>query len=468
MIYKKNIKKHRKSGVSDIVANILILSITVTLFSTLFYWVGTLPVPTPSVSTTFVANVIPTVNNQYIKEITITDLGGSPLYNSGTIIYISYQKTPQYNQEYSLSQGLSYLTSYNNVWLPGMVWKINLGNENIPYTNQVTINIVDTSKNVLVWSNTIPTLIVTLPPVIKAEGTLPGRVVVSSQFQVWAQVVDFNSPIAGVYVTIKSLNINNQPMSFSNSLMEYLSQTIKAPSSPGNFTVLISAYNVNGQESVAYFTVSVVLQFTGQAQLQWGTISTNWEPILLDALASYGAGYGPLYFTTGSQPGISTGGSNNITGISLTISGVDLLTNLNWGFVSSGVALDVYFLMTGIIINVGSAPAYFVNISISTSTFSFADYAYRNYVSVYNYYQSDSFVAPYGRIYFATTIELFIQWDRDTCPPHPPHPPHPDEYSWLISTITINYDVYNAAGAFVQAPAITESPYIWGAWLNGC
>ncbi|MGC8581815.1 MAG: type IV pilin [Thermoplasmata archaeon] len=463
MIYKKNIKRRGKSGVSDIVANILILSITVTLFSTLFYWVGTLPTPTQSVSTNFVADVIPTVNNQYIKEITITDLGGSPLYNSGTIIYISYQKTPQYNQEYTLSQGLSYLTSYNNVWLPGMVWEINLVNKNIPYTNQVTINIVDTSKNTLVWSNTIPTLIVSLPPVIKAEGTLPGRVVVSSQFQVWAQVVDFNSPISGVYVTIKTLNINNQPMSFSNSLMEYISQTIKAPSSPENFTVLISAYNVNGQESVAYFTVSVVLQFTGQAQLQWGTISTDWKPYLLDALASYGAGYGPLYFTTGSQPGISTGGSNNITGISLTISGVDLLTNLNSGFVTSGVALDIYFLMTGIIINVGSAPAYFVNISISTSTYSFADYAYRNYASAYNYYQSDSFVAPYGRIYFATTIELFIQWDRDTCPPGPP-----DEYSWLISSITINYDVYNAAGAFVQAPAITESPYIWGAWLNGC
>jgi len=255
------ISKYKKSkirGVSDIIGNILILSITVTLFSTLFYWVGTLPAPTPSVSTQFTASII--TNGNTITQIQITDLGGSTLYNSSTIIFISYQISPQYNHNYYISSGLSQNPNYNGVWLPGMVWSVNT---NVPSSvsgvpQVVTISIVDTSKNQLVWNNQYPLSSTNMPPVINSEGTIPNMPISwGSAFQVWASVYE---PQSGVTTTSVTLSIPtfgvNQGMSpsqliwISNVISVYPSNYISTASA------WITATNSNGQSSTVILTIN--------------------------------------------------------------------------------------------------------------------------------------------------------------------------------------------------------------------
>ncbi|MGC8726304.1 MAG: type IV pilin [Thermoplasmata archaeon] len=255
--------RNRRKGVSDIIGNILILSITVTLFSTLFYWVGTLPAPTPSVSTQFTASII--TNSNTITEIQITDLGGSPLYNSSTIIYISYQLSPQNNKNYYISSGMLGNPNYNGVWLPGMVWSIttNVPSEVSGSSQVVTINIVDVSKNQLVWSNQYPLYASNLPPIINAEGTIPNMPIQwGESFQVWASVYEPQRgvTITSVVLSIPLFGVNAANMGFDNTHYIWISSSITTyPTSYiSSASASITATNSNGQQS----SIVLTIQFT--------------------------------------------------------------------------------------------------------------------------------------------------------------------------------------------------------------
>jgi FlaG/FlaF family flagellin (archaellin) len=253
--------KRGNKGVSDIVGNILILAITVTLFSTLFYWVGTLPSPTPSVSTQFTASIITT--GSQISEITITDLGGSPLYNASTIIYISYQMSPQYNREYYVSSGLSGTSNYNGVWLPGMIWSVST---NVPASvngqpQVVTISIIDSSKNQLVWNNQYPISNANLPPQITSEGTLPNQPILwGEEFQVWARISELQTgvTIKSVVLSIPFFGISNLNMPFDNNQLFNISPVISSYNPyTQNVSAWITATNSNSQST----TVTFIIQF---------------------------------------------------------------------------------------------------------------------------------------------------------------------------------------------------------------
>jgi FlaG/FlaF family flagellin (archaellin) len=414
-------RKSKRKGVSDIVGNILILSITVTLFSTLFFWVGTLPTPTPSISTIFSASLTYDRTNSYITAISITDLGGSPLYNQSTIIFISYSNSPQYNSEYFISSGTT-----ANPWLPGTTWYISLKNQ-VPLPTTVTISIVDTSKNLLVWSNQLPAIYVPIPPIIKAEGTIPsGNIAINSQFGVWAQVYDQNEPISSVYASIPSLSTTPISMTFNSNLQEYITTSqFTAPSTPQTVTAEVVAINAANQKSVAYFQITFIVPFLGQANMVWGQQSLGWSWNLfqgpaLDKLC--GLYIFDIY--AGSGVTISVGGE------------VAVYQDREYN------ALDIWFIINSEAINIGTAPAQNVKVYINGSSTSSM-----GYVGNFSYYDSYTDIAPLGRTTFTGDVQMIV--------------PTGYGHGQVYMTMVIKYQTYGPTGS-LQWYTISEYPYIYG------
>jgi len=422
-------RKSKRKGVSDIVGNILILSITVTLFSTLFFWVGTLPTPTPSISTSFSASLTYDKTNSYITAISITDLGGSPLYNQSTIIFISYSNSPQYNSEYYISSGTT-----SNPWLPGTTWYITLKNE-VPLPTTVTISIVDTSKNILVWSNQLPAMYVPIPPTIKAEGTIPsGNIAINSNFSVWAQVYDQNEPISSVYAYIPSLSSTTIPMSFNSNLQEYITNSqFTAPPTPQTVTAEVVAINSANQKSVAYFQITFIVPFLGQANMVWGQQSLGWLWYLYEGPALNGlCGWYIFDIYTGSGVTISESGAVAVNGPPPPPPPPPCGHN----------DLEVWFIINAEAINVGTAPAQNVQVYINGSSTSSI-----GYVGNFNYYDSYTDIAPLGRTTFTGDVEMIV----------------PTGYGngQVTMSMVIKYQTYGPTG-LLQWYTITEYPSIYG------
>ena len=253
-MYNLNFSRARsKKGVSDILGNILILAITVTLFSTLFYWVSTIPPPPSSVKTDFTAYVLPNTGAP-ITYINITNIGGSPLYESGTIIYISYENDPAADNHYTIEQG----GIADGSWTPGKSWSIS--GIDVSNPGAITISIIDTSKNVLVWSNQLQVQATNIPPQFTAVGTTPDSpIIMGDSFVLWAKVVDPTTSVASVTVSIPYITGSSALAWDTNS--QQWDSTFAAPILSQNTTVtaLITATGSNGLTTEIALSISFVL-----------------------------------------------------------------------------------------------------------------------------------------------------------------------------------------------------------------
>ncbi|MEM0152376.1 MAG: type IV pilin N-terminal domain-containing protein, partial [Thermoplasmata archaeon] len=81
------IKFKKEKGVSEVIGTLLILTITVILFSSVFYYVATMPPPKSQVYASFQASY--SINNEGFANITITNVGGESLNaNTTNILFI--------------------------------------------------------------------------------------------------------------------------------------------------------------------------------------------------------------------------------------------------------------------------------------------------------------------------------------------------------------------------------------------
>ena len=96
------IKKSEK-GVSEVVGSILILMITITMFAVVMLWV--LSYPTPSGRAYVDLNA--EVNGQYVN---ITHLGGEPLEDDDTAIYVYINGSLAGGKSYKISDADNYAT----------------------------------------------------------------------------------------------------------------------------------------------------------------------------------------------------------------------------------------------------------------------------------------------------------------------------------------------------------------------
>ncbi len=203
----KVILREERSGVAEVVGTILILAMTVVLFSVVILWVSAAPSPVSQTRIGISSQLQPVYSRLGVEigvNITLTHEGGEPLLPVPTVIYVTSQRGSSppttdtatlhlYNGRLANPSGL--LDGQDSAWDIGERWTYT----NFQYrsSDAITVTIVDTSRDLVLWTGPMSTSPGMRPPVflsVWADGTpgtiAPDPVVAGQGFALYAQVVD--------------------------------------------------------------------------------------------------------------------------------------------------------------------------------------------------------------------------------------------------------------------------------------
>jgi len=170
----KTVVREDESGISEVIGTILILAMTVVLFSTIIIWVSSIPTPVAQTRLDVQSQMVPIYNLGVESgvNITMTHQGGEALQPIPTILYVTSQRASNppktdivrlhvYNKLLGSPNGL--VDGKDSVWNVGERWAYK--NTSLRSTDVVTITIVDTVKSVILWSSQVSAPVGTRPPV---------------------------------------------------------------------------------------------------------------------------------------------------------------------------------------------------------------------------------------------------------------------------------------------------------------
>jgi len=250
-------RSRSRRAVSDVVATILLLALTVVLFSSIFAFVTSFPAPPAQNSNQFQAEIVSASNGTgtMASAISILHLAG-PTVPSTAQIYLKssvYPRGPEFQSPYTLAAG----GITGNVWNLGQTWYLtnftavcggghaSICNPILP--DNITVYIV--SSSTLLFSVVLPGTIITYPPTFLSLYTVPTVPAVGEQFTIY-------SSIGGVTSTnTVKLNLSGVPgltttpvsmtYSASTGLWSY-TVTAGQTTTSGTYYGLLSASNTNG------------------------------------------------------------------------------------------------------------------------------------------------------------------------------------------------------------------------------
>ncbi len=186
-----------RRGVSDVVATILLLALTVTLFASIFAFVTAFPAPPAQNNNQFQASLAFTANMSYVSAVHIVHLAG-PVVAGNALIYLksaTQPTAPEFQNPYTVSSGLGGAS----VWNLGQVWNLTFATNQRPQaTGNITIYVVASSQ--LLYSVILPGTSIVPPPTIVSTSISPTTPGVGASFTVYAS-------IAGTY-TAQSVFVN--------------------------------------------------------------------------------------------------------------------------------------------------------------------------------------------------------------------------------------------------------------------
>ena len=179
----KIVLRDDESGVSEVVGTILILAMTVVLFSSIILWVGSIPTPTTQTRVDLRPSMIPVYDgsgNEIGVNITILHRGVERLNPGPTLIYVQSQRgaNPPATDKRTLHKFVSLppgstsdgiLDGPDSVWDIGERWAY--VNYNLRSSDQISVLVVDVTKNLALWSAQITAPAGTRPPVFVAKWT---------------------------------------------------------------------------------------------------------------------------------------------------------------------------------------------------------------------------------------------------------------------------------------------------------
>src|SRR6266508_3235889 len=152
----KTVVREDESGISEVIGTILILAMTVVLFSVIIIWVSSIPTPTAQTRLDVRPEMLPIYSGGVESGVNITllHLGGEALQPVPTIIYVVSQRgsgAPQtdvvilhpYNGLLGTPSGL--LDGKDSVWDIGERWEYK--NYALRSSDTISITIVDIQKS---------------------------------------------------------------------------------------------------------------------------------------------------------------------------------------------------------------------------------------------------------------------------------------------------------------------------------
>ncbi|MDX1534038.1 MAG: type IV pilin N-terminal domain-containing protein, partial [Thermoplasmata archaeon] len=148
-----------RRGVSEVIGSILVLLITVIIFSTIVLWVFTLPAPTAAGN----AGLTGDLEGRFVggswsgAYVNLTHLGGDSLLDTNTRIYLTIDNTTHtFRTQGSHFDGVSvkpYGVTGDVHWNIGESWTYL--NETIPQTAQISVLVVDVVRGTVVWDQVL-------------------------------------------------------------------------------------------------------------------------------------------------------------------------------------------------------------------------------------------------------------------------------------------------------------------------
>jgi FlaG/FlaF family flagellin (archaellin) len=222
-----------KRAVSEVVGTILILALTVTLFSSIFFFVNTFPKPAQQPSSQFQGQLYTTTVTKgthtwtNVTYVTITHLGGPVLYNFNTVFYVVSQAHPQNTTAtYTLTNG-GFGAAPSASWGTGQVWNLSIAADHLTLPDNVTVTVVSAGN--VVYRQTLPGTNPTIPPIFDNEGTSPAIPVTGSTFSIFAQISDPFLPTSSkqvyVNITTSGLTCTNPQSAYSSNTTSKLQMT---------------------------------------------------------------------------------------------------------------------------------------------------------------------------------------------------------------------------------------------------
>ena len=217
----KVILREDRSAVSEVVGTILILGMTVVLFSTIIIWVSSFPGPQSQLHVDVTSSLTPIYNalgQEVGVNITLIHGGGEALLPISTMIYVTDQpagKPPTtdrltlhlFNGALASPNGL--LDGTDSVWDIGERWAYK--NFVDRSADSITVTVVDNSKGVVVWSAPLNPPPGVRPPVFVSVWTdgvpatlAPDPIQATLGFALYAKVMDPDGDlnVNSVYATI--------------------------------------------------------------------------------------------------------------------------------------------------------------------------------------------------------------------------------------------------------------------------
>ncbi|MFQ5919346.1 MAG: type IV pilin, partial [Thermoplasmata archaeon] len=204
-------------GVSEVIGSILVLLITVIIFSTIVLWVFTLPAPRAAGN----AGIDGGLEGRYVAGswsgayVNLTHLGGDDLLDTNTRVFLTIDnQTHTFRTQGSHFDGVSVkpygIGGLDVHWNIGETW-IYL-NETIPQTAEISVLIVDVVRGTVVWDQVLlgeggEHLPVFLEKWVDSEPSSPSRdpVSIDDTFAIYARVGDpdgdLNSASVWGYIT---------------------------------------------------------------------------------------------------------------------------------------------------------------------------------------------------------------------------------------------------------------------------
>lgn len=288
----KAILREDKSGVSEVIGTILILGMTVTLFSVIIVWVSSIPAPIAQTRVDITSTMISVMSTgatptEIGVNITLTHRGGEALFPIPTIIYVTDQagssaQTTDVATLHLWNGGLpkpsGLIDGTDSIWSIGERWSY--FSDSIHSTDSVTVTIVDTSKGIVEWLGQMNPAVGARPPIflnIWSAGTLnqgqANPVYANNGFFLFAEVIspDNNLNPNSVFAQITACNqtfqmLDNGPSSPPDQLAGDniyslgLNQCMNAPNPQSSWSgsfILLNATDMQGRQTQTRFRLYV-------------------------------------------------------------------------------------------------------------------------------------------------------------------------------------------------------------------
>lgn len=248
-----------EKGVSEILADMLILVITISLFTVIILFLYTLPAPDKKTYAEFDSNM---EFDEDGGSINITHIGGETLRGDHTKIYLlrnTNQEVRILNTQGSDGDNIFYGIQGDRNWDPNEVWSYFFGG--ITASDDLVISIVDQKANSVIMKSDLLSFGINAHPIIMERWHDPNPAINGTQTKVSARVFDYNGryDIESVYFNASQLNRNLQDVFMEDPDDDGIFEAgVLITQGKGDFTIVIKAKDKKGELEERMLQVTVI------------------------------------------------------------------------------------------------------------------------------------------------------------------------------------------------------------------